>query len=311
MNALIALACVAFLSQTSQPAEPPAGAYLGVTAISLESEIRSGKRFPIKHARGLIISDVDRDSPAELAGLKVGDIITSVNMHPVTQPHELWSMLHDCDPSAELKIHYYSKRTQLRNYMTVPVQRAVYDRSFVEISNLAAPDFIVAAKAAAEENPDVANYLQECISWYDHELSLKASGHLNYRNIPETDLRSRGPVCTSFSQSYPPKEGRIGYVGRNQIRGRMNNARVVQVLDEMNCLVTIEFSIDEVSPVVWVQDVPTKGMTSEAEVIIPVLLKVDGTTTYPTLFGTRTVLVLKPFNVDPVRHLFPRNTLRR
>lgn len=50
--------------------------YLGVNLVELTPELR--EHFGVREEAGVLVSKVEADSPAEKAGIKVGDIITSV-----------------------------------------------------------------------------------------------------------------------------------------------------------------------------------------------------------------------------------------
>lgn len=58
------------------------GGYLGIGMLDLTPELRS--HFGVSEEAGVMISAVETDSPAAAAGLKVGDIVTSVDGEPTT-----------------------------------------------------------------------------------------------------------------------------------------------------------------------------------------------------------------------------------
>ena len=55
--------------------------FLGVSIQDLNQDL--AKSFGIKDAKGALVSDVKDDSPADQAGLKQGDIITTYQGAPV------------------------------------------------------------------------------------------------------------------------------------------------------------------------------------------------------------------------------------
>jgi membrane-associated protease RseP (regulator of RpoE activity) len=61
--------------------------FLGVTTLDITPELRTFYGAPKEE--GVIVSSVGPDSPAAAAGLKVGDVITRVEGHPVSSPWEL------------------------------------------------------------------------------------------------------------------------------------------------------------------------------------------------------------------------------
>ncbi len=53
--------------------------------------------FGLKNTDGVIISNVESKSPAERAGLKVGDIIIEINEYPIQNTRDIWKVLDDLD----------------------------------------------------------------------------------------------------------------------------------------------------------------------------------------------------------------------
>jgi membrane-associated protease RseP (regulator of RpoE activity) len=67
--------------------------YLGVGLTELSPELRT--HFGASEAAGVMVSHVETGSPAEKAGLKVGDIITAIDGGPVESSWDLRRHLHD------------------------------------------------------------------------------------------------------------------------------------------------------------------------------------------------------------------------
>jgi serine protease Do len=61
--------------------------WFGVAVQAVTPEL--AKSFGLKEQRGVLISQVMKDSPAEKAGLKTGDIITEFDGKPINEMHEL------------------------------------------------------------------------------------------------------------------------------------------------------------------------------------------------------------------------------
>ena len=53
---------------------------------------------------GALINKIEPESPAERAGLKVGDVVTHVNGHSVTDPKDLAKAIGNLPAGAEAKI---------------------------------------------------------------------------------------------------------------------------------------------------------------------------------------------------------------
>jgi serine protease Do len=66
--------------------------------------------FGLSEVRGVIVSDVDRRSPAERAGIRVGDIILEVNGDKINSEEELFAILSDASPGDLLKLKVYREK---------------------------------------------------------------------------------------------------------------------------------------------------------------------------------------------------------
>jgi hypothetical protein len=68
-------------------AGPPGRGYLGVQLLNLTPELRS--HFGVTEDAGVMVAKVEPGSPAEQAGLRVGDILTEVDSNPIESS---WSL---------------------------------------------------------------------------------------------------------------------------------------------------------------------------------------------------------------------------
>jgi len=81
---------------------PPGRRRLGVGIQSLTPQL--AEYFGTKP--GVLVTSVDEDSPAAKAGLKAGDVITSVGDTPVTSPNDLMQAVRRAGEGADLSIGY-------------------------------------------------------------------------------------------------------------------------------------------------------------------------------------------------------------
>jgi len=72
----------------------------------------------IRRTDGVIVTDVQKNSPAERAGIKAGDVITAINGQPIHNTDDIWSVIENEDAKAgdilKLKI-YRNGRTLTAN----------------------------------------------------------------------------------------------------------------------------------------------------------------------------------------------------
>jgi len=58
---------------------------------------RLARYFGLNSTDGVIISNVESNSPAEQAGLKIGDIIVEINEYPIRDTENIWQVIDDLD----------------------------------------------------------------------------------------------------------------------------------------------------------------------------------------------------------------------
>lgn len=64
---------------------------LGMVVMSLTPDLR--QYFGVANDRGLLVAHVDRGSPADIADIRTGDVITAVNNHPVDSAMDVMSRI--------------------------------------------------------------------------------------------------------------------------------------------------------------------------------------------------------------------------
>ena len=75
------------LAQNNNPESKDNGTLNGVTVSDLDQQTRQELKVP-EHVKGVVITEVQPDSPAAEAGLKQGDVIQEINRHPVKTADE-------------------------------------------------------------------------------------------------------------------------------------------------------------------------------------------------------------------------------
>ena len=76
--------------------------YLGVHIQDLTEQL--GGHFKIKDGKGVLVSEVVEDSPAEKAGLKAGDVITKVDDKKVASASELSEAVRSYEPESKVTV---------------------------------------------------------------------------------------------------------------------------------------------------------------------------------------------------------------
>ncbi len=81
------------------------GGYLGVQVKDLSDQLQ--EYFEVKN--GVLVEEVMKDSPAEKAGLKAGDVIVSINDRKLEDYHDLIRTVNFYDPEEEVTVSYVRK----------------------------------------------------------------------------------------------------------------------------------------------------------------------------------------------------------
>lgn len=81
------------------------GAYLGVQAKDLSKQLLS--YFEVEH--GVLIEEVIKDSPAEKAGLKAGDVITKINDRDIRDYNDLIRTINYFNSGEKITVYYVRK----------------------------------------------------------------------------------------------------------------------------------------------------------------------------------------------------------
>ncbi len=107
-----------------------------------------------KDNAGVKIIEVVKESAAEKAGLKEGDIITKIDDKKLTTPAELSELMKDYKPKKEIKIYYKRDGKDKTTKATLLERKTEMSRSF----NFNGPDKVVRGYAVPKLRPDVQLY---------------------------------------------------------------------------------------------------------------------------------------------------------
>ncbi len=92
--------------------------YIGVELTPLTNQLRG--YFGVTKDEGVLISSVEKNSPADRAGLKAGDILIAVDGRKVTSSGEVQSMIHDIKAGEQANLTVIRDK----NEMKLPVEVA-------------------------------------------------------------------------------------------------------------------------------------------------------------------------------------------
>ncbi len=80
--------------------------FLGVTSDTVTADVAEQLGLP-RETRGVVVTDLDPDSPAEKAGLKRTDVIVALDGHPVTSWEELRLLVAQVVPDTKVKLKVF------------------------------------------------------------------------------------------------------------------------------------------------------------------------------------------------------------
>ena len=98
--------------------------YIGVNLQELTSEL--SEHFGVKEGRGLLVAKVLEDSPAEKAGLRVGDVIVKADGERVERVNVLQRLIRDKDKGEKISIEYLRDKKK----KTVVIEVETEEREF-------------------------------------------------------------------------------------------------------------------------------------------------------------------------------------
>lgn len=92
-------------------------AFLGIHVIDISEDLRAHYRAPAD--RGVLVSSVGKDTPAEKAGLKTGDVVLSIEGKPVTSAGKLRSLIREHQKGASVEIEAIRSGAPQKFYATL------------------------------------------------------------------------------------------------------------------------------------------------------------------------------------------------
>jgi len=106
-------------------------AFLGVATYPVNEDVR--ERFGLAAAEGALVVDVTLGSPADVAGLRAGDVITSLGGRRIASPDDLSRIVRDHNPGERVEMVW--RRGDREMVATVTLVQAVRPRNRVKATD--------------------------------------------------------------------------------------------------------------------------------------------------------------------------------
>lgn len=91
--------------------------FVGVSQQDITPELAESLRLP--EARGVLVSNVSRASPAEKAGLKTGDVITAINDKPIQDSKAAMTIIASLKPGSDAKFSLIRSQKDIMVNVTI------------------------------------------------------------------------------------------------------------------------------------------------------------------------------------------------
>ena len=95
----------------------PDRTYIGIGMMDLTRQL--GDYFGVSKSRGVLITEVEKDSPAEAAGLKAGDVIIRVDDDRIYDSQDIQDIVSEADAGDTLKVGIMRDKKEMQVEVTV------------------------------------------------------------------------------------------------------------------------------------------------------------------------------------------------
>jgi hypothetical protein len=97
---------------------------MGISMMDITRQL--GDYFGVDNSRGVLITEVERDSPAERAGLKAGDIIVRLDGDRIADFDDVRDIISESDAGDKLPVVVIRDKKELELEVTVDERRGKY-----------------------------------------------------------------------------------------------------------------------------------------------------------------------------------------
>jgi len=102
--------------------------FIGVGVQELNPEL--SEYFGIDKGTGILVSSIDKDGPADKAGLKVGDVITAVDGNRMERSQDLVSLIQDKEKGEKISIEYLRNKKKRTVEVEVEMEEGENNAAF-------------------------------------------------------------------------------------------------------------------------------------------------------------------------------------
>ncbi len=111
--------------------------YIGTQIIDLNKQLAD--YFQVPDGEGVLVTEVEKDSPAEKAGLKAGDVIVAVDGKTVAETQDLVDLIGDKEKGDKVTVAYYRRGTKAELPVEVEQRDDSYGNMMMPNMNLGLP----------------------------------------------------------------------------------------------------------------------------------------------------------------------------
>lgn len=133
--------------------------FLGVQIQDLSEQLSD--YFKVKDGNGVLVSEVVKDSPADKAGLKAGDIITKIDNDDIENAGDLTSTIRGYDPEAKVSISVIRDGKKKKLNATLGEAEQDYFHNFGNFEDFEFPEFQFDKEEFQEQMEEMREEMKE------------------------------------------------------------------------------------------------------------------------------------------------------
>lgn len=147
--------------------------YIGTQIIDLNKQLAD--YFGIPDGEGVLVTEIEKDSPAEKAGLKAGDVIIAVDGKTVAESQDLVDLIGDKEEGDKVTIAYYRRGTKAELPVEVEERDDTYGNFMVPDLHLGLPvmpGFRTPGHGSDDQRGPLSNEYRKAIEEFRQERDI-------------------------------------------------------------------------------------------------------------------------------------------